>query len=69
VTVEPEKDLSHKQQYPDLAIVLPQGDVPQMRRLPDGFGELARHNLVTIKSYQEALSSWALNELVSHYVN
>jgi len=38
-------------------------------RLPDGFEDLAAHNLVTFKSYQEALDGWALNELVGHYVN
>jgi hypothetical protein len=69
VTVEPEKDLSHKRQLLDLAIVLPQGNAPRLRRLPDGFEELGRHNLVTFKSYQEAMTSWALNELVCHYVN
>jgi hypothetical protein len=38
-------------------------------RLPDGFEELVAHNLVSFKSYQEALDGWALNELVGHYVN
>src|SRR5207248_10451713 len=36
---------------------------------PDGFEELAAHNLVSFKSYQEALDGWALNELIGHYVN
>jgi hypothetical protein len=30
---------------------------------------LAPHNLVTFKSYQEALDGWVLNELIGHYVN
>jgi hypothetical protein len=37
--------------------------------LPDGFEELARHNLITFKSYQEALDGWALHELCGHYAN
>src|SRR5262249_6264927 len=38
-------------------------------RLPDGLEDLARHNLLTFKSYQEALDDWALKELTGHYVN
>jgi hypothetical protein len=34
-----------------------------------GFEELAAHNLVSFKSYQEALDGWALLELLCHYVN
>ena len=37
------------------------------RRLPDGFEDLAAHNLVSFKSYQEALDGWALSELIGHY--
>jgi hypothetical protein len=68
VTVELEKDLSLKQQLLD--VVLIRKDVaPLACRLPDGFADLVAHNLVTFKSYQEALDGWALNELVGHYVN
>src|SRR5439155_21680647 len=45
------------------------GAAPLHCRLPDGFEDLAAHNLVTFKSYQEALDGWTLNELVGHYVN
>jgi hypothetical protein len=38
-------------------------------RLPDGFEDLATHNLVTFKSHQDKLSDWALKELVGHYVS
>jgi hypothetical protein len=38
-------------------------------RLPDGFEDLAAHNLVSFKSYQEPLTGWALDELVGHYIN
>ncbi len=68
VTVEPEKDLSHHQQLLDLVIVWPEGtDLP--RQLPDGFDNLGRYNLVTFKSYREALTGYALDELVGHFVN
>jgi hypothetical protein len=68
VAVELEKDLSLKQQLLDLVILRKEAaELP--RRLPDGFDDLAAHNLVTFKSYQEALDGWALNELIAHYVN
>lgn len=68
VSVEFEKDLSLKQQRLDVVIIRKEA-APLTRRLPDGFEDLAAHNLVTFKSYQEALDGWALNELVGHYVN
>ena len=68
VLVEMEKDLSQKQQLLDVAIVRT-NDEPIPHRLPDGFEDLGAHNLITFKSYQEALGGWALNELVSYYVN
>ncbi len=68
VAVEMEKDLSLKQQLLDLVIL--RKEAPELpRRLPDGFEDLAAHNLVSFKSYQEALDGWALNELIGHYVN
>lgn len=68
VIVEMEKDLSLKQQRLDLVIIRKEAAVLP-RRLPDGFEDLAAHNLVTFKSYQETLDGWALNELIGHYVN
>ena len=68
VLVEMEKDLSQKQQLLDVAIIRT-NDEPIPHRLPDGFEDLATHNLITFKSYQEALGGWTLNELVSYYVN
>lgn len=68
VTVETEIDLSLKQQFLDVVLIR-KGTEPIPRRLPDGFEELAAHNLVTFKSHQEALDGWALCELVGHYVN
>ncbi len=60
--------MSIKQQLLDIVIV-------RRRRghttpiLPDGFGPLADHNLVTYKSLHEPLDGWALKELVGHSVN
>src|SRR5688572_12734211 len=68
VEVKLEEDLSLKQQRLDV-VILRKVAVPLTLRLPDGFEELAAHNLITFKSYQEALDGWALNELVGHYVN
>lgn len=68
VTVELEKDLSLKQQLLDVVLIR-KGAGPLTVRPPDGLEELAAHNLVSFKSYQEALDGWALNELVGHYVN
>src|SRR4051812_8103133 len=68
VEVMTEVDLSLKQQFLDLVLIR-RGPGPIPRRLPDGFEELAAHNLVSFKSHQEALDGWALCELVGHYVN
>jgi hypothetical protein len=57
--VELEKDLSLKKQLLDVAIFRRTAD-PFHERLPDGFEQLAPHNLVTFKSYQEALTPWAM---------
>src|SRR5437016_5177490 len=68
VRVELEKDLSLKQQLLDVVIIRKEA-APLPCRLPDGFDDLAAYNLVSFKSYQEALDGWALNELIGHYVN
>ena len=68
ITVETEIDLSIKQQFLDLVLIR-KGPEPIARPLPDGFDDLADHNLLTFKSHQEALDGWALCELVGHYVN
>jgi hypothetical protein len=49
--------------------IVKEGEVPPDWPLPDGFDEMARHNLITFKSHQEALSRFSLFELVGHYVN
>lgn len=68
VSVEFEKDLSLKQQLLDVVLIR-KGAETLTCPLPDGFEGLVSHNLVTFKSFQEALDGWALNELVGHYVN
>jgi hypothetical protein len=70
VTVELEKDLSLRKQLLDVVIIRTEAAaLPLPCRLPDGFEELARHNLISFKSYQEKLGVWTLQELLSHYVN
>jgi hypothetical protein len=68
VAVETELDLSLKQQFIDLVLIR-KGPGPLPRPLPDGFEDLAAHNLLTFKSHQEALDAWALWELIGHFVN
>lgn len=67
-TVELEKDLSLKKQLLDV-VILRRGEGDFTGTLPDGLDNLARHNLITFKSYREALDDWALKELTGHYVN
>jgi hypothetical protein len=66
--VELEKDLSIRKQLLDV-IVLRRRPGRFSRPLPDGFDQLADHNLITFKSHQETLDDWALKELTGHYVN
>jgi hypothetical protein len=68
VTVEMEKDLSLKKQLLDVLLIRKEAEILNCR-LPDGFEDLARFNLVTFKSHVEKLSMWTLYELVGHYVN
>jgi hypothetical protein len=66
--VELEKDLSLMKQLLDV-VVLRRLAGTFTERLPDGLDELANHNLITFKSYQEALTPWAMKELACHGVN
>ena len=68
LNVNPEKDLSVRQQFLDL-LLSRQGPGPLPQPLPDGFDDLGDYNVVTFKSHQEALDGFALCELVCHYVN
>ena len=52
MAVAEETDLSHKQQFIDVVLVR-QGPGPMPHPLPDGFEDLANHNLITFKSHQE----------------
>jgi len=64
--VELEKDLSIQQQFLDV-VIIEQTTGPPLTPVPDGLETLAKHNLLTYKSFQETLNPWALKELVSHY--
>jgi hypothetical protein len=66
--VELEKDLSLQHQFLDVVILRKSAD-PLPFRLPDGLDNLADHNLISFKSYQEAFDAWAMKELMGHYVN
>lgn len=66
--VETEKDLSLHQQLLDVVIVRKQPGTFDLQ-LPDGLDDLVNHNLITFKSFREALDAWALKELLGHYVN
>jgi hypothetical protein len=62
--VEVERDLSVQQQLLDVAIVR-RGRGRFAGRLPDGLEGLRPHNLLTFKSHHEALTPWAMKELVN----
>ncbi len=69
VTVEVEKDLSQQQQFLDVVLVRRDMATPLTGPMPDGFDDLAGHNLISYKSHRETLDGWMLNELIAHYVN
>lgn len=65
--VELEKDLSLQQQLLDVIVVRKKpGEVE--KRLPDGFEDMADHNLITFKSHAQSLDPWSIEELIGHYV-
>ena len=66
--VELETDLSVTEQLLDV-VIIEQADGTFKGELPDGLGDLGRHNLLTYKSLRQPLDAWALDELVGHYVN
>jgi len=66
--VEVERDLSLKKQFLDVLIIEKKEGSPPSE-LPDGLENLSAHNLITYKSHQESLDSWALDELTGHYVS
>lgn len=66
--VELEKEVSLKKQFLDVVIVRKTADVKNVE-LPVGFENLAEHNLLSYKSLQESLDSWAIEELIGYYSN
>jgi hypothetical protein len=67
-TVDIERDLPQQQQFLDVVIVR-RGRGRFAERLPDGLDDLTAHNLITFKSHHEALDTWAIRELIGHYVS
>ena len=72
-SVAMEEELALKSQRLDILIIERSGAVDAAARaalaeLPDGFDDLAAHNLLSYKSAAEPFNAWALEELVSHYV-
>jgi hypothetical protein len=65
--VDVERDLSQQQQFLDVLIVRRRRGRWTIR-LPDGLEGLRLHNLLSFKSYQEALDAWTMRELIGHYV-
>jgi hypothetical protein len=66
--VELEKELSRKRQFLDV-VILRKGPGEIAEPLPDGLDNLAEHNLLTFKSFRQGLTSWAIDELLGHFVN
>ncbi|MCP4350398.1 MAG: hypothetical protein GY795_33435 [Desulfobacterales bacterium] len=66
--VRVEEDISKKKQILDVLIVR-RGDGNQPDELPDGFEELAAHNLLSYKSMHEPFDDWAGDELLGHFVD
>jgi len=66
--VELEKEVSLKKQFLDVVIVRKKANVTDIE-LPVGLENLAEHNLLTYKSLQESLDSWAIEELIGYYSN
>jgi hypothetical protein len=66
--VQTEIDLSLKKQLLDIVIIRKKEGALD-RLLPDGLAPLANHNLISFKSHQDTFDSWALLELIAHYVN
>jgi hypothetical protein len=66
--VELEKDLSLTQQLLDVVVIKKESGEFQTT-LPDGLENLTTHNLLSYKSMRESFDSWAIHELIGHYVN
>lgn len=66
--VELEKDLSLTQQLLDVVVIKNESGECQPHLLA-GLENLTRHNLLSYKSMRESFDSWAIQELIGHYVN
>jgi hypothetical protein len=65
--VESEIDVSKQQQLLDI-LVIQRLQSTSTNELPDGLRDLSTYNLITFKSFHEALDYWSIQELTSHYV-
>ena len=63
-----EIDLSIRKQLLDI-VIIEKGEGKLPDKLPDGFDDLVKHNLITYKSMHEPLDCWALYELIGHFTN
>jgi hypothetical protein len=72
--VELEMELALKSQRLDVLIIerltgqIATLDPTALADLPDGLDNLGAHNILTYKSAQESLDTWAVDELIGHYV-
>jgi len=66
--VELEKDLSLKKQMLDVVIIeKKEGQMPD--ELSDGLENMAKHNLLSYKSFREPFDDWSADELIGYFVN
>ncbi|TGO02252.1 hypothetical protein PN36_27895 [Candidatus Thiomargarita nelsonii] len=63
-----EKDMSVKPQFLDV-LIIKKSDGKPIEKLPDGLEHLADYNILTYKSMHQALVSWAIEEVIGHYVS
>ena len=66
--MELEKDLSLKKQMLDVVIIeKKEGQMPD--ELSDGLENMAKHNLLSYKSFREPFDDWSADELIGYFVN
>jgi len=49
-------------------VLIKKSDGKPIDKLPDGLEHLADYNILTYKSMHQALVSWAIEEVIGHYV-
>ncbi|MCK5716052.1 MAG: hypothetical protein KAH77_01080, partial [Thiomargarita sp.] len=66
--VDLEKEVSVKKQYVDI-VILRKTEGIALTETVAGLESLNDYNIITYKSYSEALDGWALEELIGYYSN